>query len=180
MANQYSKFKWEDERPFEDLGRVKQRNFLIKEANFSCSACGFNKSREDGRSILEIHHIDGNHQNNVRSNLKVLCPNCHAMTLKFRFYGKSHLSSKDHRARTINKELRIKRKLAREQRQSKIRDQFCETILLCHETKEIDFSKFGWVLRLSEMFGVTHQAIGRRIRKLMPEFYNDHCFKRKA
>lgn len=29
--------------------------------------------------VLEVHHIDGNHYNNRLDNLKVLCPNCHAM-----------------------------------------------------------------------------------------------------
>ena len=29
--------------------------------------------------VLELHHIDNNHNNNELSNLEVLCPNCHAM-----------------------------------------------------------------------------------------------------
>lgn len=28
---------------------------------------------------LELHHIDGDHSNNVLENLQLLCPNCHAM-----------------------------------------------------------------------------------------------------
>ena len=27
---------------------------------------------------LELHHVDGNHYNNVLDNLKLLCPTCHA------------------------------------------------------------------------------------------------------
>jgi len=34
-----------------------------------------------GKSIsLDVHHIDGNFKNNKRSNLKLLCKNCHAFT----------------------------------------------------------------------------------------------------
>ena len=29
---------------------------------------------------LEIHHIDGVRFNNVKSNLQILCPNCHSFT----------------------------------------------------------------------------------------------------
>jgi hypothetical protein len=29
---------------------------------------------------LELHHIDGNNENNNLDNLEILCPNCHALT----------------------------------------------------------------------------------------------------
>ena len=48
----------------------------IKEAK--CEICGL--SEWQGREIpLELHHIDGNHYNNIFSNLQILCPNCHAL-----------------------------------------------------------------------------------------------------
>jgi hypothetical protein len=33
---------------------------------------------------LELHHIDGNRYNNALDNLKILCPNCHALTDNYR------------------------------------------------------------------------------------------------
>ena len=33
---------------------------------------------------LELHHIDGDNQNNNLSNLTLLCPNCHALTDNYR------------------------------------------------------------------------------------------------
>jgi uncharacterized membrane protein len=33
---------------------------------------------------LEMEHIDGDSKNNVRDNLKLLCPNCHAQTPTWR------------------------------------------------------------------------------------------------
>lgn len=33
---------------------------------------------------LELHHIDGDKQNNILSNLELLCPNCHAKTDNYR------------------------------------------------------------------------------------------------
>ena len=38
-----------------------------------CAICGWN---EDKR-ILEVHHIDENHDNNELNNLMILCPICH-------------------------------------------------------------------------------------------------------
>lgn len=48
-----------------------------------CEACGLNEWI--GQPIpLELHHVDGNHKNNILSNLQLLCPNCHALTENYR------------------------------------------------------------------------------------------------
>jgi 5-methylcytosine-specific restriction endonuclease McrA len=60
------------------------RTFLLEEANYKCTECawsGFNP--KSGKTVLTIDHIDGNASNNLRANLRVLCPNCHAMTPTF-------------------------------------------------------------------------------------------------
>jgi len=59
------------------------RSFLLKEANYSCEKCGFNKKHTDGNYILNINHIDGILTNTSITNLEVLCPNCHAMTYNY-------------------------------------------------------------------------------------------------
>ncbi|MBR1633354.1 MAG: HNH endonuclease [Bacteroidales bacterium] len=40
---------------------------------------------------LEIHHLNGNNTDNRIDNLKLLCPNCHALTDNYR--GRAHLSA---------------------------------------------------------------------------------------
>ena len=61
------------------------RNYLLEEANYSCSKCGFNKNHpDDNKTILEINHIDGDGTNHKKENLEVLCPNCHALTSSYR------------------------------------------------------------------------------------------------
>lgn len=57
---------------------VKQH--LIETRGDRCEECRFDKKAPDGRSIIQMDHIDGNYLNNSPSNLKLLCPNCHAMT----------------------------------------------------------------------------------------------------
>jgi hypothetical protein len=57
------------------------KNRLVKEGVFIwiCTSC---KQTEwmDHPIPLELDHIDGNHYNNNLNNLRLLCPNCHAMT----------------------------------------------------------------------------------------------------
>jgi 5-methylcytosine-specific restriction endonuclease McrA len=63
--------------------RLKQR--LIEEGFLTaqCSRC--ENTEWLGEPIpLELDHIDGDRQNNALENLRVLCPNCHALTPTYR------------------------------------------------------------------------------------------------
>ena len=53
---------------------------LSKERGYrKCEVC--QNDKWNGKDIpLEIHHIDGNHQNRRVSNILMICPNCHAQT----------------------------------------------------------------------------------------------------
>ena len=52
---------------------------LFQERDYRCECCGI--SEWNGQPlILQVHHIDGNHNNNTRDNLQILCPNCHSQT----------------------------------------------------------------------------------------------------
>ena len=57
------------------------RNYLLDKVNCKCELCGWDKINPYTNNIpLEIHHKDGNYQNNGEDNLQVLCPNCHSLT----------------------------------------------------------------------------------------------------
>ena len=45
---------------------------LFNERGKTCERCGYDKPE-----ILQVHHKDRNHSNNVLNNLELVCPNCH-------------------------------------------------------------------------------------------------------
>lgn len=48
-----------------------------------CEICNID-SWLGNKLVLELDHIDGDHNNNNLSNLRILCPNCHSQTDTFR------------------------------------------------------------------------------------------------
>lgn len=48
-----------------------------------CECCG-NTEWQGSPIPLEVHHIDGDKTNNEENNLKLLCPNCHALTPNYK------------------------------------------------------------------------------------------------
>ena len=105
--NQYKNVDW-DTVPFEELGRPKRRERLLKESNYKCSQCGYDKTRPDGKTILEIDHVDGDPSNNNKSNLRVLCPNCHALTPTYRNWGNRGNKKTSSRMRKGNSEFKAR------------------------------------------------------------------------
>lgn len=59
--------------------RIIREGLLIAQ----CSNCKL-EHWLDNPIPLELDHIDGNHVNNNLSNLRLLCPNCHALTPNYR------------------------------------------------------------------------------------------------
>ena len=64
---------------FEEVGWGGKRKRIIREQNNTCNKCK-NFEWLGFPIILEIDHIDGNRNNNLRENLEGLCPNCHSTT----------------------------------------------------------------------------------------------------
>lgn len=60
------------------------REYILKERGMKCEVCGFSGVNPyTGRTILQIHHKNGDATDTREENLQVLCPNCHAMTENF-------------------------------------------------------------------------------------------------
>lgn len=59
----------------------KLKEKLLKEnlIENKCAICGISMW-QDKHITLQLHHIDGNNENNSLENLQLLCPNCHSQT----------------------------------------------------------------------------------------------------
>ena len=61
------------------------RRYLEDKYGEQCSVCLWNSHNPTtGKVPLEVDHIDGNADNNLESNSRLLCPNCHALTPAYR------------------------------------------------------------------------------------------------
>lgn len=58
------------------------RNILAKERGNRCEICNIIDWKSSPISF-QLDHIDGNAGNNLPSNLRLLCPNCHSQTESF-------------------------------------------------------------------------------------------------
>ena len=56
---------------------------------YKCQTCGCDGNWQNGIISLEVDHIDGDSTNNEISNLRYLCPNCHALTETYRGKNKA-------------------------------------------------------------------------------------------
>jgi len=88
---------------FEDLKKdFTRKKWLLKERGRKCEICGITEwcGKE---TPITIDHIDGNPNNNLKENLRLICPNCHAQTETFCSKNSRNKYSKSDRAKLLAK-----------------------------------------------------------------------------
>jgi hypothetical protein len=60
-------------------GNIKKYLLDNNLVEYKCNICSLNKWNEK-HLTLDLDHIDGNRNNNILSNLRLVCPNCHSQT----------------------------------------------------------------------------------------------------
>lgn len=134
---------------------------------YECAICHNNGQWNNQKLILQLDHIDGIHNNNSLDNLRFLCPNCHSQT--HTYSGKNKLKSNKNKHMPRSEYFKMKRELYFDKQQDKI-----NAIL----SSNIDFSKFGWVSKVSELIGLRIQKVNGWMKRNMLDFYTDKCYKR--
>ena len=66
--------------------RKQVKNYILRNdiLEYKCEMCGNTEEWFDKQISLELDHKDGDESNNELSNLRFLCPNCHATTETYR------------------------------------------------------------------------------------------------
>lgn len=80
------------------------RRYLFDKYDNTCTLCDWSEINPiTGRTPLEVDHIDGDSENNIEENLRLLCPNCHSLTSNFRNLnrGKGRAWRRDKYIKTI-------------------------------------------------------------------------------
>ncbi len=85
------------------------KRHLIKERGHKCEKCNL-KIWQNIEIPLEVNHIDGDRTNNKKDNLKLLCPNCHALTPNWRGRKTKIKPKSKRRCKICNKKITIQSK----------------------------------------------------------------------
>ena len=186
--------KWNNDESI-DTARCNLRRWIFKLnlLPIQCNNCKLDKWL-DKEIPLELNHINGNGHENRKSNIELLCPNCHALTETYRGknvvlkYGKAEKKPYDKEKQKIYKEKRIKdRKPNKWHSYDKTREEYLiqlkEKCELERQNKiqlilnsNIDFTKNGWRLLLSKILNITPQWSGRFVQQYIPELW-EKCNK---
>lgn len=65
---------------FTGMGVAVIKRIILKDQNHLCALCGITDFWNGSLLIFHLDHIDGNNQNSLRTNLRLVCPNCHSQT----------------------------------------------------------------------------------------------------
>ena len=71
------------------------KRYLVGKHGETCVLCGQGNTWNGQALCLQVDHIDGNSDNNLPSNLRLICPNCHTQTPTYGAKGSGSKGRKD-------------------------------------------------------------------------------------
>jgi len=125
-----------------------------------------------GWKIFQFHYSLVYNQNIIFDLIEKIKNNIHEITEEYNFFIKQKsickICHKNSKAEICSG---CKQKLERQ----KLIEKRKQIVL----NSGIEFSKFGWVGKLSKLFNISVNKAGTWVKAHMPEFYKEKCFKRK-
>ena len=81
FINRSQMIEWKiTQLPFDQLNKKHKKIKLLREQNNKCAICGIEPVWNKKLLNFHLDHIDGDHSNNIKENLRMVCPNCHSQT----------------------------------------------------------------------------------------------------
>lgn len=163
---------------------VKKRILKENLIDYICIECGQDEFWRGKKISLILDHINGFRDDNRLENLRFLCPNCNS-SLDTHCKGSVGLISHEEKEKRIKEKKRLINKYGdredyrnrqKEENFINIHKQRIENII----NSDIDFSKYGWVKKVSELIEIPIQKVNGWMKKYMREFYDNECFKRSV
>lgn len=118
-----------------------------------CEICGITKWF--GKPIVcQLHHIDGNNQNNNLENLQILCPNCHSQTENY--CGSANVNKTKYYCKDCGKEINkgsVYCTICSHKHTRKVKDRPSKEKLLQ------DFKELKSFVKIGAKYGVSDNAI---------------------
>jgi hypothetical protein len=69
-------------------GATSLKKYLVETRGAKCECCGQGTTWNNKLLVLQLDHINGDSDNNLPTNIRLLCPNCHTQTENFGSKGK--------------------------------------------------------------------------------------------
>lgn len=99
-------YKWKYETiPRIELGTKADpttlKKYLVEKRGEVCEECKISSTWNNKKLVLQLDHIDGNSDNNLPDNIRLLCPNCHSQTDTYSAKGQGVRYHKKHTRRNV-------------------------------------------------------------------------------
>lgn len=166
--------------------KLKLKLRAIEYKGGKCEICGYDRNMD----VLEFHHLNPEEKEFAISasfnkswevikaeldKCQMLCANCHR-----------ELHSQEHKYVSIEEYEKWITPISEQERKSREhvstlkyqeKERLKQERIALIKSSNIDFSKFGWALKLSKILNITSAQTVRWIKKYMPVFYRENCYR---
>ena len=94
VQENYEKYKLDNSILYGQSNMSNYKKHFLKEQDYKCAICEMKNIWNDKEITFILDHIDGNADNNERTNLRLVCPNCDSQLDTYKSKNKNSARSK--------------------------------------------------------------------------------------